>query len=239
MGAYTMVTVLYFKIDAVMLSSMVGNLETGHYGNAYDFVEGSLFISAAAGSVLYPRLLTAADSRRGLIFDTLFKFILIAAAAVACGFIVFGAQVGLFFAGNEFEGAVRPLHLLAFGLPFMFGNGLLSRWLFSHGQEKLALKSAALMAVFNIIGNWYLIPGYGASGAATMTVLTEGLLFLIWILVGRKARHLLFLWIMLLAAIGLAWWAVSLGHIWLTFLGSLLTLGPGLVFYGLKVRQLG
>ena len=239
MGAYTMVTVLYFKIDAVMLSTMAGDLETGHYGNAYDFIEGSLFISAAAGAVLYPRLVTGDESSRAHIFDPLFKFILIAAAAMACGLIVFGESVGLLFAGEGFAGAVKPLTILAFGLPFMFGNGLLSRWLFASGDEKLALQTAAIMAVFNIVGNWLLIPQYGASGAAVMTVATEGLLFLMWVLMGRKSWKLLAFWLLLPLIIVAMWYLTKQGYMWGAFVASVVLLGPPLVVYAMRSRDLG
>ncbi len=88
----------------------------------------------------------------------------------------------------------------------MFGNGLLSRWLFSTGQEAFALKSAAALAVFNIVGNWIIIPQYGAEGASVMTLATEGLLFLLWIFAGRKAPALLGFWLVLLIPVSLVGW---------------------------------
>ncbi len=203
MGAYTLVTVLYFKIDAVMLSQMAGPTVTGNYGNAYDMVEGALFISAAVGSVLYPRLVTARGKERAHLFDNLFQLILVVGVTGTSAIWLLGEPVGRFLAGNDFAGAVRPLIILAPGLPFMFGNGLLSRWLFSTGREGFALKTAAFLAVFNIAGNWIVIPRYGAEGASAMTLATEGALFVFWILRGRKAPLLLGFWLALTAPLAL------------------------------------
>ena len=237
MGAWTMVTVLYFKIDAVMLSDMAGDLVTGQYGNAYDFVEGSLFISAAAGSVLYPRLVTASEAERGRIFDTIFKLIMVLAAVGVTALWTVGVQLGLLFAGEGFQGSIPLLSILAIGLPFMFGNGLLSRWLFSTGQESFALKTSASLAVFNIVGNALLIPRFGASGAACMTIATEGLLFLIWIIFGRRNVKLLLFCILpasLAAGVGLLVFYAQ--QFWGAILTSVILLGPLLWIHLKKVH---
>jgi len=238
MGAFTLVTVLYFKVDAVMLADMVGDRVTGDYGNAYDFVEGALFFSGAAGAALYPRLVTAADGERGPLFDLLFQFILTAGAAGAVALWLAAPWLGGLLAGEAFAGAVPPLAILGLGLPFMFGNGLLSRWLFACRMEGFALKTAAAMAVFNIAGNWLLIPEYGAEGAAVMTVATEGLLFLTWVCFGRKAPALLLSW----SALTLV--TLASGYLlWLRerpFLGALLAavvLGPLLARYAWRVHR--
>lgn len=205
-GAYTFVTVLYFQIDAVMLYAMAGKRVTGDYGNAYNLVEGALFISAAVGAILYPRLVTAPEEVRGRMFDVMCRLVLVVAAVGVAGLWLLGPWFGTLVAGDAFAGAVPPLLMLAVGLPFMFANGLLSRWLFATGRERFALVTAASLAVFNIIGNRLLIPLYGAGGAAVMTLATEGGLFLIWLLWGRRARALLFFWAglaVILAAIGL------------------------------------
>ncbi len=239
MGAYTFVTVLYFKIDAVMLSDLVGDVATGNYGNAYDLVEGALLISAAAGSVLYPRLVTADAEQRARIFDILFQMILVIGVCGVCFIWLFGEDLGLVFAGSGFQGAVRPLLVLSLGLPFMFGNGLLSRWLFSTGREAFALKSAGALAVFNIAGNWLLIPKHGAEGAAIMTLATEGLLFFIWILVGRKSLKLATFWCLIQIPVGIVVWLKLQQTEWfISVFAGVVVLGPLLVKTLLRVHSL-
>ena len=200
LGAYSLVTVLYFQVDSVMLYAMAGERVTGDYGNAYHFLEGSLFISAAVGSVLYPRLVTAPEREGGQLFDRFFKLLLVIAFCGTTAIWFIGPWLGFLFAGPDFAGAVEPLHLLALGLPFMFGNGFLSRWLFSRKMERFALFSASVLALFNIIGNYLLIPHYGAKGAALMTLATEGLLFFWWIFKGRRRVGLFFFFLGLLLA---------------------------------------
>ena len=190
MGSYTFVTIVYFKVDLLMLGYMSGNETAGNYDNAYNFVEGALFLSAAASTILYPALVREEPDKRKGLFDGMFKILL---ALGLCGTVslwTLGPFIGGFIIGDLFEGAVSPLRVLAIALPIMFANGLLSRWLFSERREGFALSTAAGAAIFNLLGNAWIIPKYGAAGAGLITVLTEGLLCLVWLFWGRKSKPL-------------------------------------------------
>lgn len=191
MGSFTLVTIIYFKIDVLMLGYMQGMEAAGNYDNAYLFVEGVMFISAAAGTMLYPRLVQANANARARIFDAMFKLILCLGFCGALGIALFGDWIGRLFIGDLFNGASEPLYVLSFALPVMFVNGLLNRWLFSQHRERFALLCAAGVALFNVVGNYLVIPHHGPTGAALVTVLTEGLLLAMWILWGRRSPVML------------------------------------------------
>lgn len=193
MGSFTLVTVVYFKIDVLMLSFLLDRTAAGYYDNAYQFVEGALFISAAAGTVLYPKLVQAPEARRGQLFDGMFQMILALGMCGALALVLIGPVLGRLLIGSDFDGSLKALTVLAFSLPIMFGNGLLSRWLFATHAERFALMCSSSAAIFNLIINAFAIPRYGPSGAAMATVLTEGLLMVLWLLLGRRNMRL-FLW---------------------------------------------
>jgi len=191
MGSFILVTIIYFKVDVLMLGFMQGMAAAGNYDNAYLFVEGVMFVSAAAGTMLYPRLVQAAGPAKAKLFDAMYKLIL---ALGFCGTLaigVLGEPLGRLFIGDLFEGAQGALTVLGFALPVMFVNGLLNRWLFSEHRERFALVCALGVAVFNVVGNYFLIPTHGPAGAALITVLTEGLLLAMWLLWGRRSPGLL------------------------------------------------
>lgn len=195
MGAYTLVTVLYFRIDQVMLLSLAGEAAAGNYANAYDLIEGTLFISGAVAAVVYPRLVQCHDEqRRARLFDTAFLVLTVVAACGVSGMWLFGRPVGTLLAGKTFESALPVLYLLACSLPIMFANGILSRWLFARNMERFALISGIVATIINIAGNAWAIPRWGAWGAAVMTVATEGFIFAAWLLVGRGSAALLLRW---------------------------------------------
>ncbi len=228
MGSFTVVTIIYFKIDVLMLAFMQGREAAGNYDNAYLFVEGVMFISAAAGTMLYPRLVKADGPAKAVLFDAVFKLILCLGLCGACGIALLGEPFGRLLIGPLFDGALAPLAVLGFALPIMFVNGLLNRWLFSEHRERFALLCASAVAVFNVVGNWLAIPAYGAAGAATVTVLTEGLLLAIWLLWGRRSARLL-LWclgglgslsalIVIADQLGHAPWVLALGLLFFSLL---------------------
>lgn len=211
MGAWTIATVVYFNIDGVMLLEMVGAMENGYYSNAYHFVEGSLFISAALGAMLYPRLIQAEKQYRGELFNRSFHLII---AISACGIIALysiGPLLGKLLAGEVFQESLPSLYILAWCLPFMFANGLMGRWLLAHHMESFALKTALAGALINFVGNYLIIPHWGAAGAAVMTLVTEGLLFIVWVIFGRGYPKLLIFWSAMMAFCGLV---VGLFMIW-------------------------
>lgn len=202
LGAYTFVTVLYFQIDAVMLYTMTDQITTGHYGNAYNLVEGALFLSAAVSAVLYPRLVQALAEDRARMFDQASRFVLLLGGAAVIGFWFVGEPLGYAVLGDDFTGGASLLRLLALAVPFMYANGLTSRLLFAEGREGFALLTASALAGFNIIGNALLIPRMGGEGAALMTVLTEGLLFVVWSLFGRRSWSSVWLALAIAAVLG-------------------------------------
>lgn len=228
MGSFTVVTIIYFKVDVLMLAFMLGRESAGNYDNAYLFVEGVMFISAAAGTLLYPRLVKADQAAKAILFDAMFKLILCLGLCGATAIALLGQPVGRLLIGPLFDGARQPLAVLGFALPIMFVNGLLNRWLFSEHRERFALICATAVAVFNVIGNYLAIPAYGAAGAAAITVLTEGLLLAIWLIWGRRSPRLL-LWCLggLGSLSGLtliahwldgAWWVLALALLGYTLL---------------------
>lgn len=214
MGAYAFVTVLYFKIDAVMLSFLWGDVEVGHYGNAYDFLEGSLFVSGSMAAVLYPRLVQADPQERGALFDTALRFLMAVAACGTFALCFVAGWLGHLLAGEAFDGAIAPMRILAWGLPFMFANGLMSRWLFAQNRERFALITAAVAALFNLVANAIVIPQFGASGAAATTLATEGMLFFMWLGMGRGSWSIL------------PFWAATLGFVGLLFCGVIFAIMP-------------
>jgi len=201
MGSFTLVTIVYFKIDVLMLTAMIDKAEAGLYDNAYNFVEGALFLSAAVGTILYPKLISGRGEAKARLFDNVFAVVLAMGITGTFGIWLLGERVGsLLIGGARFEGSVVPLMILGMALPIMFTNGLLNRWLFSFHRERFALITATIAMVFNLIGNALLIPRMGASGAALTTVATEGLLFAVWIVWGRRSMRMVG-WLTVLAVV--------------------------------------
>lgn len=97
------------------------------------------------------------------------------------GFFFLGSWIlGQLF-GSEFEAARTYLLIISAGYTCSVGLGAVSTILNMTGHEKRTAKGASIAAVVNVGLNLVLIPPYGATGAATATVISLLVLnFYLW-----------------------------------------------------------
>jgi O-antigen/teichoic acid export membrane protein len=179
-------------------------------------------LGRAVNDALYPFLssqfvkdaeLLKRYTARGIHYLTILGFLL------ASILWVFGQDLVLFLYGSEFISSVLPLRLLALLIPIRFiTNSLAVALTASNRQEKRTL-AITLTAVLNIGLNLVLIPRYQIMGAVYATIITESILFVmfIWFL-GAEAREMMD-WRSLLAP-GLG----SLIILWISFLSSMMSI---------------
>lgn len=174
---FSLLGILHFRIDTVLLS-LLGSLDdVGTYSAAYRFPEQVLFVPGLFIAAVYPLLAGYAarnDPRIGPTVSRSLAFLLLIAFPLAAATAVLAPDLVDLIAGAGFEDAVDPLRLLAFATVFMFANTLFSSLLIVyHEQRRLAwLIAVALLA--NVALNLVLIPLFGPMGAAAATVVTEG-----------------------------------------------------------------
>ncbi len=185
---------LQLKADVVLLGHFAPDAQVGAYALAQKLTEVLLVLPVVLVDSVYPLLLRApphhrtennrADKARAEAGDQL-MFDLAAAAGMVCcltGLLLAAPLiVGVF--GAAYEAAVplwrwHALTCLAVAL-----DVARQRWLVARGLQKQALFSAGLGAVLGIGLNLVLIPLYGATAAAAVSVLAwsaSGLLATAW-----------------------------------------------------------
>lgn len=185
LGAFMMVLTVYNYIDAIMLTAMVSDAETGIYSAAYRLYEGTAYAAAVLWSVLTPRLsaLWTTDpvaharlARRGVAAGL--------ALSIPIGIVLWaGATRWIDWAfGVEFAASATSLQLLSLGLPLVFVIWVLHSIAVSASHDRVMLNSALAGLAANVGLNLYLIPLAGHQGAALATVLGEGLTMCLLIL---------------------------------------------------------
>ena len=75
--------------------------------------------------------------------------------------------------GQDFAPAAPPFRILCIGLGFVFAIWVLHAVAISVNRERLLLTTGIIGLVVNVAVNLYLIPYYGANGAAIATVTGE------------------------------------------------------------------
>mgnify|MGYP001582196442 FL=1 len=148
----------------------------GYYGLAYRIFENMLVFPTFFINALYPFLLTHRQSGREKLKQTFWRaFIFLAGAGLVLAVVgYFAAPFAInLIAGGSFLGSILALRWLLLGLPVFFVSALLVWFLVTLGAEKYLLPIYAGGAIFNIIGNYLLLPDFGYLVSAVLTGVTE------------------------------------------------------------------
>ena len=174
-------TVIYFKIDVVMLSLIRGdNSEIGWYSAAMRLIELVGVVPALIVSALFPIVSSlykeSIDSLKN-VFKTSFRYLLAIALPIAVGTLLLSEHLIYTIYGEEYVKTIPALKILATALVFIFVNYILMNILVAVDRQKTNAIIAGTCVFVNIALNLCLIPHYGYLGAGTATVITEIVLF--------------------------------------------------------------
>ena len=170
-------TVIYFKIDIVMLSLIRGdNSEIGWYAAAMRLIELVGVLPALIVSALFPIVSSlykeSLDSLKNA-FKTSFRYLLTIALPIAVGTLLLSDRLIYIIYGKEYFKTIPALKILAIALIFIFVNYILMNILVAVNRQKTNAIMAGTCVLVNIALNLCLIPHYGYLGAGTATVITE------------------------------------------------------------------
>ena len=168
--------VLYLKIDQVMLGFLTKSSTVGIYAVAVKFSEVGYFIPVAIVTSYFPQLIDKRDRdpidyARDI--QKLNDFLLMLAMGFALLVSFSGHWLIPWLFGELYIEAVPVLLVHVWGAVFVFMRTLLSKWLISESLFRLSFMSQMAGAFCNVVLNLYLIPLYGALGAAYATVISH------------------------------------------------------------------
>ena len=174
-------TVIYFKIDVVMLSIIRGNnSEIGWYSAAMRLVELMGVMPALVVSALFPIVSglhrESIDSLRK-VYKTSFRYLVVIALPIAVGTLLLSEHLIYTIYGEEYVKTIPALKILSLALVFIFVNYVLMNILVAVDRQMTNAIMAGTCVFVNIGLNMCLIPHYGYLGAGTATVITEIVLF--------------------------------------------------------------
>jgi len=168
-------SIIYLKIDQVMLAEMVSTTETGIYSVASRMSEVWYFFPTALIASFFPSLLKHKQNnpekyQRQLqrLCDVLFVGAIL--VAIAINFLADWLIVFLF--GDEYASASVILALHVWAGVFVFMRALLSKWLLAEHLVFFSFVTHGIGAIVNVTLNLWLIPLYQGVGAAIATVIS-------------------------------------------------------------------
>jgi len=183
-------TLIYFKIDIVMLRHLGSGLEqVGFYSAGSRLLEGLIFMHLPFATVLFREMRTRKNHPSDFIpyILNLFFFSVVSPLVIIPAGWFFSKEILHLCYGVSFIDASPLFSLLLISFFFMIPNLVLSQATLAINREIFYAKITCVAALANIGLNFYLIPVMGARGAAIGTIITEGL---VMILIGGG----IFLW---------------------------------------------
>jgi len=170
----TLLSMIYFRIDQVMLHKMASDFVLGQYVAAvrvselFEFLPNAFIISMA------PLLSVSVDQpeRFHAYTDRLFRYFMIAASAI-CVFMSAGAGLIVrVLYGKQFLPAGPLLAVLIWSEIAVFFAAVVYNVLIAKNQQWLLPIPTLVGAAVNVALNVVLIPRYGAAGAAWATLVS-------------------------------------------------------------------
>ena len=172
----SLVALIYFKIDIVMLSLMKNDQVVGWYSAAYALLAALLFISDAYNLSIFPVLSRYAESAKDLLafaWERSVKYLLIISAPITVGTTVLADKIVILFYKSGYLPSVPALKVLIWTLPWIFVNSINVRVFYATGKQKGLTWIVVFSALLNIVLNLFLIPVFSYMGASAATLASE------------------------------------------------------------------
>ena len=168
-------TMVYLKIDQVMLGTMAGNEELGFYSAAVRLTEAWYFIPLAICSSVFPAIVAARATNEELFYERmqrLYNLMALISYGIAIPVMLFsGWIVDLLFHSAYTKTGPLLAVLIWTGLFTSLGAAR-NVFMVSQNWLRINLATTLLGCLMNIALNYYLIPVYGAMGAIIASLIS-------------------------------------------------------------------
>jgi O-antigen/teichoic acid export membrane protein len=176
MGLSLVLSVIFFKVDSVMLSFMKPAEDLAYYALAYKVLESLLFFPAMIGGLLLPIFSQASSEKATGVVPHLkssFDLYLFGGLPLAVTLWVLAPSIVRILGGTAFSPAVPALRVLSLALAVLFLGNLFGSTIVAIGKQKLLVYLYGFLVIVNIVLNSLFIPRYSFMGAAWVTLITE------------------------------------------------------------------
>jgi O-antigen/teichoic acid export membrane protein len=166
---------VYLTVDVILVQLAWGDAEVGLYRGAVMLLTLLTIVAETLSTGIFPRMAThlgkPAEAGAELAFAS--RILLALAVPAAVGGMMTAEPLMVLFGGQAFASSAAPFILMAPLLPFRFLSNGAGMALSALDQQGDRTRGALIAAVLNVAVNLYVIPLYGAMGAAGTTLLTE------------------------------------------------------------------
>lgn len=172
----SMMIMIFSQTDKIMIKMMVGNAENGYYSTAATCAALSGFVFTAIIDSMRPLILDSRKRSEELFnknMSRLYSVIIYLGLAQSLVLTLLAKPIILFLYGAEYEASISILQIITWYSAFSYMGTVRNIWILAEEKQKHLWKINLSGAVLNLIGNFLLIPIWGASGAAVASVATQ------------------------------------------------------------------
>jgi len=175
LGQFDLFAIAYARADSIMLFLIRGNRPVALYGVAYQIANFLFAMPAMLSNALLPEFMSADDDRQHFLARRALDVILTVALPLPLFGGLFARPFVIWIAGPRFAGAGPPLALLTGAAAIALVNGYLFQMAIFAGAEKGLWRVIGTVTVANLAANAVAVSLWGASGAASVMILTEAI----------------------------------------------------------------
>ena len=182
---------VYYQSDVVMLKMLSTPAQAGYYNIAFALVAATYILPTAVFQKFFlPKIHVWAnqDPARLRRFSGKASIgIGIAGFLVAAFYWIASDMLVVFLFGESYASSAAILRVLALSIPAIFVSYSLGAILMTRDNMKTKTYFMGIVALFNIVANLFMIPEFGAQGAAITTLMSAVLLLTLYSMGARKA----------------------------------------------------
>ena len=171
----TLLGIVLFNADVIFLRIFRDATTVGLYASAYALVSFLLNIGGTYALTLLPSLtrLAVDPATRQRVFEEAAAKVFLVILPVTVGGAMIGAEILTAVYGAEFSAAGPVLAVLLVSAPLSLLRSVATTAIMAERRESVLLQIVGVSAVVNIVLNIIVVPRWGMTGAAVVTVITE------------------------------------------------------------------
>ena len=185
------------SMDRWMLASMASVEEVGIYSVAFRFASLVLFVSAAFGQAWSPvaiKIRTDHPDTYRAIYGQVLLLLVFVMLVVGGALALFSGEMISLIMPAEYLPSALPLAILCFGIILQATQQVTAIGISLEKKTYLFARLAWMTAVVNVVGNWLLIPSFGAAGAAWATLISYVVLTVSYMLYTQRLHPIVVQW---------------------------------------------
>lgn len=179
-GLSSLLFIVYYKVDTVMLSILVDTYAVGIYESAYKVVNILISLIVILDNLVMPKFFKLYKENKEKMFE-IYRKLLEFAVVFGISFSIMGMfmsrEIINILYGKQYFDSIVILQILIWTVSIRLLAAIVGFVITASDNMNIKVRFQAIFAVFNIILNTILIPYYGVVGASVATVITELMVF--------------------------------------------------------------